>query len=95
LCWDANIWGDSPSDTLLIQAAKSFEVFKNGYADYIIVSGGQGVMKDITNPRDDIEWLKKNGVDGNKIIEETKATSTFENLKVLTKIMKKEILRQL
>ncbi len=87
------IWGDSPSDTLLYRLQKALEVYKKGYTDYIIVSGGQGPDERYNESHVMKEWLKKNGVDGNKIIEETKATSTFENLKYSQKIMKERNLK--
>lgn len=81
------IWGASPSPMLLYRLEKALDVYKKGYADYIIVSGGQGKDEQYTEAYIMKEWLKKNGVDGNIIIEETKATSTFENIKYSQKIM--------
>lgn len=81
------IWGDSPSQMLEYRLKKALEVYNSGYADYIIVSGGQGPDEQYTEAHVMKEWFEKNGVDGNVIIEETKSTSTYENLKYSKRIM--------
>lgn len=58
---------------------KTIEYFKNEKTE-IIVSGGQGADEPATESSVMKEYLIENGIDENRIIEENKATSTYENL---------------
>lgn len=81
------IWGKSPSLLLEYRLKKALELYKSGYASYIIVSGGQG--KDEVYPESTVmkNWLVSHGISDTRIIEENKSTSTFENLKFSKKMM--------
>jgi uncharacterized SAM-binding protein YcdF (DUF218 family) len=81
------IKGDIPSLMLEYRLKKALELYNKGYSDYIIVSGGQGKDEDYTEAYIMKRWLQRKGVDGNRIIEEEKSTSTFENLKFSKKVM--------
>lgn len=83
------IWGRSPSPSLKYRLEKSLELYKKDYADYIIVSGGQGSNEITTESSVMKEWLVKRGVSENIIFEESKSTSTYENLKYSKDIMYK------
>jgi len=60
----------------------------------IIVSGGQGADEKFTESSVMKKYLINNGIESDKIIEENKSTSTFENLSftkdILTKIEKEK-----
>ncbi len=85
----AQIWHRTPKMALLYRLEKALELYKSGYAPYIIVSGGQG--KDEETSEADVmkQWLVEKGVDASKIFEEAKSTSTYENLKFSKEIMSK------
>ncbi len=80
-------WGDTPSPMLEYRLEKALDLYNKGLGGYIIVSGGRGKDEKFTEAHVMKEWLQKNGVDGDKIIEEEKSTSTFENIKYSKKII--------
>lgn len=81
-------WEETPSLMLEYRLNKALDLYKKGYAGYLIVSGGQGKDESFSEAHVMKRWLKKRGVDESKIIEEDKSTSTFENLSFSKKIMK-------
>lgn len=80
--------GETPSLMLEYRLNKALDLYKKGYAGYIIASGGQGKDETYSEAYVMKNWLKKHGVDESKIIEEEESTSTFENLNFSKKIMK-------
>lgn len=66
---------------------EGLRLFNSGYADYIIVSGGMGEGEHITEAFAMKEYLIKNGVPQDKIIEEDKSNSTITNIKNSKAIM--------
>lgn len=73
-------------------AERGAELFKQGYAEWVIVSGGSGKLtKDIFDkPEAEIfkETLVKGGVPESKIIVESKATNTGENVRYVYDLLK-------
>ncbi len=47
----------------------------------MVVSGGKGSGEKITEAKAMKDYLIKNGIDKNRIIEEDKSTNTYENFK--------------
>ena len=81
------IWDRNPSWSLEYRLRKALELYRKGYAEYIIVSGGQGRDEVTTEANVMKSWLVSHGIDERKIIEEGRSTSTFENLKYSKDIM--------
>lgn len=84
------IWDYSPSWSLEYRLNKALLLYKEGYSDHIIVSGGQGKDEITTEASVMKSWLVKHGVDENNITEEGKSTSTHENIKYSKIIMDKK-----
>ncbi|SHK05035.1 DUF218 domain-containing protein [Clostridium cavendishii DSM 21758] len=82
--------GEVPSAFLMERTRHGAELFKKGYGEYIIVSGGKGSGEDISEAEAMKRILIEEGVPKEKIIEENKSTSTAENLKFSSKIIKEK-----
>ena len=70
---------------------KAAELYKKGYAKYILFSGGQN--KNLPNQMSEFEFLKDEavrlGVPEDAILKEDKASNTFENAKLSLEVLKK------
>jgi len=77
----AAVHGKTPSLTLKKRLDKTVEYHKQNPDAIIIVSGGQGPQEDLTEAEAMRDYLVGQGVNPDKIIEEGKATSTYENFK--------------
>ena len=76
----AGVNGTVPSLSMLnrLTAAKAY---LDAHPDCVaIVSGGQGDGEQITEAEAMRRWLTDNGIDAQRVIPETRATSTLENL---------------
>lgn len=80
--------GTNPSGFLTKRVEVGEKLYKQGYAENIIVSGGMGDKEDISEAECMKNLLIKSGIDSNKIILEDKSKSTNENIKFSSKIMK-------
>lgn len=80
--------GNEPSHFLKARLNLAIELFENGYAKYIIVSGGQGKNENISEAEAMQIYLKRKGVKEKYIIKEDKSYSTYENLLNSMEIMK-------
>ena len=77
----AAVHGDTPS----LRAAKDYlDAHPNTVA---IVSGGQGSGENMSEAQAMYDWLRKSGIDTDRIIKEDKAVSTYENLKFSREII--------
>ncbi len=79
--------GTTLSQFLKKRLDKGIEIYNKGFADYIIVSGGQGPGEDITEAEAMKRYLISKGISENKIIVEDKSRNTMENLKYSKKLM--------
>lgn len=75
----AAVWPDEqPSPSLLRRVNKSVDLYKSGYADNIIMSGGMGRY-----PPAEAVIMKKialqNGIPSDRIITEDQSTSTYQS----------------
>lgn len=77
----AGLEGDTPAVSLLERLRTGCSYLKKYPDTVVIVSGGRGIGEDITEAEAMRRYLVKNGVDENRIILETKATSTMENFR--------------
>ena len=77
----AAVYGDQPSLTL-IRRLEGTKAYLDAHPGTVaIVSGGMGKGETITEARAMYDWLTAHGVDPERVIMETKAASTLENLK--------------
>lgn len=79
--------GETPSVFLTERTKKGAKLFKEGYGDYIIVSGGQGNDEDISEAEGMKRILIAEGIDERKIILEDKSRNTAENIEFSSKII--------
>ncbi len=81
------LWGESPSPSLKLRLEKALDVYKEGFADKIIVTGAQGSDEKMAESKLMKSWLIGNGVPESAVFEDNKSTSTYENLKFSKVIM--------
>lgn len=86
----ARLYGDKPSPTLQYRLDKTLELYNEGFADAIIVSGAQGDDELITEALAMKIYLMDNGVPESSILEEDHSYSTYENLFYSNAIMKEK-----
>lgn len=73
--------GTTLSQFLKQRLDKSIQLYNKGFAEYIIVSGGQGPGEDITEAEAMKNYLLSNGINENRIIMEDRSENTMENLR--------------
>lgn len=73
--------GRTLSQFLKARLDKGIELYNDGYAKYIIVSGGQGPGEDITEAEAMKIYLVSNGINEENIIMEDASSNTMENLR--------------
>jgi len=82
----AAVWPQGPSPALQARIDRAVELYNQGYADKIILSGGLG-----KNPPTEAEAMKvsmlRSGVETSAIHLEKEATNTIENIKYSKEIM--------
>lgn len=76
----AGVNGTTPSLSLHNRLEVAREYLLEHPGTIAVVSGGQGPGENITEAQCMYEWLVDNGIDQNRILRETKATTTEENL---------------
>jgi len=84
----AGLTGKIPSSPLLQRLYSSLEYVEINPNIKIVVSGGRGTDESITEAEAMKRFLIKHGVDKDNIIKEERSTSTLENLKFTTEILK-------
>lgn len=85
----AGLDGNKVGKILKSRLDKAIEYYKLHDDVDIIVSGGFGKNKNITEAQAMYTYLIENGVNKDKIIKEDKATTTLENIKFSQEILKK------
>ena len=83
----AKINGSEISDNLKLRLDKAIEYYNKHKDIKIIVSGGKTKNADITESLAMKNYLVSKGVNSSNIIEEYKATNTFENIRYSKKIL--------
>ncbi|WP_368488166.1 YdcF family protein [Clostridium sp. BJN0013] len=81
------VYGSTPSPFLMWRLNRSLELYRKGYGDYIIVSGGKGPGENISEAKAMKNYLVYKGADSSKVIMEDKSVSTMENLSNSKKVM--------
>lgn len=76
-----------PKPMLEYRLLKSIELYKNGYANKIIVTGGQGKNENLPEGTVMKNYLIEKGISSDDIFIEDKATSTYENFKFSKQII--------
>lgn len=76
----AKVNGTSPSRSLKYRLEATIEYYRLHPTATIIVSGGQGAGEEVSEASVMKTYLIEHGIAENKIIEESKSTSTYENL---------------
>lgn len=82
-----SVYGTEPSPFLKGRLQRAQKLYMEGYASYIIVSGGQGRGEHISEAEAMKNFLVERGIDGDKIIMEDSSTSTYENLEYSKYVM--------
>ena len=77
----AAVYGDQPSLTLVRRMEGALDYLERYPDSVAIVSGGMGPGETVTEGQAMFEWMTAHGVDPARIIAETEATSTEENLR--------------
>jgi len=83
----AKINGSEISDNLKLRLDKALEYYNKHNDIKIIVSGGKTKNADITESLAMKNYLVSKGINSSNIIEEDKATNTFENIRYSKKIL--------
>lgn len=76
----AAVYGDQPSLTLVRRMEGAMDYLERYPNAVAIVSGGMGPGETVTEGQAMYDWMTAHGVDPSRIITETEATSTEENL---------------
>jgi uncharacterized SAM-binding protein YcdF (DUF218 family) len=87
------IWGRSPSLMLKYRLEEALSLYRQGYAKNLIVSGGQGNDEITFESSVMKQWLVDHGVETDAILEESRSTSTYENLKFSLVLMNEHSLQ--
>lgn len=83
------VYGTIPSPFLSWRLDHAAKLYKEGYGNYIIVSGGQGSGEDISEAESMKRYLLSKGIDTSSVIKEDKSITTMENLSNSKDVMKK------
>ncbi len=76
----AAVWGEGPSPGLRERLNHALWLYQEGYVPVLLVTGGLGKGKRLTEAAVMKEYLVERGVPAEHILMETKSTSTYENL---------------
>jgi uncharacterized SAM-binding protein YcdF (DUF218 family) len=74
------LYGSTPSPFLMARLDEGIRLTQEGFAEKIIVSGGQGPGEDITEAAAMKTYLRSKGIPDAGIITEDRSTSTLTNL---------------
>ncbi len=86
----AGLHGDEPSLALEKRLDKAIEYLNRNNNAKVIVSGGQGKGEEITEALAMYNYLVSSGIDPERIAQEEKATSTYENFMYSKEFMETE-----
>lgn len=83
----AGVNGTEPSLSLLNRLEATQAYLSEHPETVAVVSGGQGPGEDVTEAQCMYDWLLSHGIEPERVIRETKATSTVENLRFSLEII--------
>lgn len=76
----AAVWGEGPSPGLRERLEQAVTLYEEGYVSKLLVTGGLGEGKTITEAAVSRNYLVAKGIPEEDILLESKSTSTYENL---------------
>ncbi|MED1780557.1 YdcF family protein [Brevibacillus fortis] len=76
----AAVWGEGPSPVLRERLEQAVTLYEEGYVSKLLVTGGLGEGKTITEAAVSRNYLVAKGIPEEDILLESKSTSTYENL---------------
>jgi uncharacterized SAM-binding protein YcdF (DUF218 family) len=85
-----SVYGTNPSPFLQSRLMEGINLFKQGYADHIIVSGGKGPGEDISEAEAMKKYIISKGLKEENVIIEDKSRTTMENLTFSKEKMKEK-----
>jgi len=85
----AAVWGERPSPGLSERLDYAYWLYHQGYVKALLVSGGLGEGKKVTEAQAMRTYLLEKGVPADAILIEDKARSTYENLLFSQQVMEK------
>jgi len=85
----ARLYGDIPSPSLTERLKAATVYLKENEEVKVIVSGGQGIDEDIPEAHAMKKYLLDNHINSDRIIQEDRSTTTFENLSMSLDKVKK------
>ena len=80
--------GDRPSLSLLYRLQRAYAWLKDHPDAHVVVSGGQGGDEIMPEARCMAEWLVSHGIEEERIHEEDRASTTYENLAFTRTVLK-------
>lgn len=83
----AAVWGEGPSPSLRERLDGALALYEEGYVPYLLVSGGLGEGKKVTEAAVMRDYLIAHGVPSEHILLEPRATNTYENLLFSQQVM--------
>ena len=89
-----SVYGQDPGPMLQLRLEKALTLYRQGYASYIVTSGGQGADEGISEAAAMRNYLVARGVPAAAIFLEDKSTSTYENLRNSAAILREKELNQ-
>jgi uncharacterized SAM-binding protein YcdF (DUF218 family) len=90
----AHLWGDQPSPLLRYRLDQVIALYREGYAESIIVSGAQGDDELTTEAYAMALYLERHNIPEDIIHLEENSYSTYENIKYSKEIMDREGLQR-
>ena len=75
------VYGKEPGPMLQLRLEKALALYRQGYAPYLLASGGQGADEDISEAAAMRNYLVARGVPASAILLEDASTNTYENLR--------------
>ena len=88
------VYGQDPGPMLQLRLEKALTLYRQGYAPYIVTSGGQGSDEGISEAAAMRNYLMARDVPAAAILLEDASTSTYENLRNSTAILREKDLNQ-
>ena len=85
----AKLVGHEPSTMLRLRLDEAIQLYTNGYASSIIVSGGRGSDEEVTEAQAMHDYLVAHGIPDQAILLEDRSANTYQNL-----INSQQIMRQ-
>jgi uncharacterized SAM-binding protein YcdF (DUF218 family) len=83
----AAVWGEQPSPSLRERLDEALKLYEEGYVPVLLVTGGKGEGKTVTEAQVMREYLLAHNVPADAILLEEEAGNTYENLLFSQQVM--------